>query len=139
VGDGALILPPTTVTGDMVTFPYYANLVTIGIPYQMTVQPTNPVLTSQGATTRGMKQKLNRVTLSLYEAMGGQIGTDLDHLHDIVYDAGARSKTPAMTTGEFTLDLDADWDEESKFYIVQDDPLPFTLRGIVMRMNVNQD
>ena len=72
VGDGAIILQPTTVTSDVMTFDYFCNLITIGIPYQTTIQPTNPALTSQTSTTRGMPQKLNRVTLSLYQSMGGQ-------------------------------------------------------------------
>ena len=99
VGDGAVILQPTTVTSDSITFPYYSNLITIGIPYQTTIQPTNPVLSSQGATTRGMKQKLNRVTLSLYQSMGGQCGTDLYHMYDITYGPGSHV---AATGYEYT-------------------------------------
>ena len=139
VGDGAVILEPTVVTSDAITFPYYANLITIGIPYSMTIQPTNPVLSSQGATTRGMPQKLNRVTLSLYQAMGGQQGQDLTHLYPLNYGTGAMSQPPSMFTGEQTVDMDDNWSEASTFYVVQSDPLPFTLRGIVFRMNVNQD
>ena len=44
-----------------------------------------------------------------------------------------------MITGEFTRDMDADWDQQSTFIIQQSDPLPFTLRGIVMRMEYNTD
>lgn len=44
-----------------------------------------------------------------------------------------------MPTLELTRDLDADWDDSSTFYITQDVPLPFTLRGLVMRMSYNQD
>jgi hypothetical protein len=139
VGDGALILEPTVVTSDVVKFDYYFNLITIGIPYDTTIQPTNPVLSSQGATTRGMPQKLNRMTLSLYQSMGGQYGTDLDHMYDITYGPGTKLKTPAMSTGEFTRDIDCDWTEESTFIIRQSDPLPFTLRGIVFRMSASQD
>jgi hypothetical protein len=139
VGDGALILSSTLVTSDTVNFAYYCNLITIGIPYEVTIQPTNPVLSSQAATTRGMKQKLNRVTLSLYQSMGGKFGTDLNHLYDITYGAGTRGKTPRMSTLELTRDLDADWDDESTFLVTQDDPLPFTLRGLVMRMSYSPD
>ena len=98
VGDGALILQPMVVTSDSMSFPWYANLITIGIPYRYTLQPTNPVLSQQGATTRGMPQKLNRVTLSLYEAMGGQLGTDLARMYDITYGDGTKSKQPKMST-----------------------------------------
>jgi hypothetical protein len=140
VGDNALIMPrtfpPTLVTDDTVTFPYYANRITIGIPYDYVLQPTNPVLSSQGATTRGMPQKLNRVTLSLYQAMNGEYGQDLDHMYDISY---ARPAPPALHTEEVTVDMDDDWSEESTFYVRQGDPLPFTLRGIVFRMSANQD
>lgn len=139
VGDGAVILPPTLVTSDTVTFPYYANLITIGLPYTMTVQPTNPVLSSQGATTRGMPQKLNRYTLSLYESMGGQVGEDLAHMYDITYGQGAKLQPPQMSTFEVTRDMDCDWSEESTLLVTQSDPLPFTLRGIVFRMSANTD
>lgn len=139
VGEGAVILQPTEVTSDEVGFPYYANLITIGIPYDTIIQPTNPVLSSQGATSRGMPQKLNRVTLSLYQSMGGQYGEDLGHMYDITYGPGTKAKTPQMSTAEFTRDMDCDWTEESTFIVRQSDPLPFTLRGIVFRMSANQD
>lgn len=139
VGDGSIILEPTVVTGDSITFPYYANLITIGIPYKTTVQPTNPVLSSQAATTRGMPQKLNRVTLSLYQAMGGQYGTDLDHLYDLNYGTGTMAQQPQMFTGEITRDIDADWGEDDEFFVTHDDPLPFTLRGLIFRLSANQD
>jgi hypothetical protein len=139
VGDGAIILDQTEVTSDAITFDYYANLITIGIPYDTTIQPTNPVLSSQGATSRGMPQKLNRVTLSLYQSMGGQYGNDLDHMYDITYGQGTKLKTPQMSTGEFTRDMDCDWTEESTFIVRQSDPLPFCLRGIIFRLSANQD
>lgn len=139
VGDGALVLPPTEITSDSLTLPYFSNLTTIGIPYQTTTQPTNPVLSSQAATTRGMKQKLDRVTLSLYESMGGYYGTDLQHMHPIQYGQGAQAQQPAMTTDELTCDIDGDWTDKSTFYVVQDQPFPFTLRGLVWRDSANQD
>ena len=142
VGDGAPITPPggTVVASDVVNFAYYANLITIGLPYQMTIQPTNPAMTSQGATTHGMKQKLNRVTLSLYESMGGNYGTDLGHMYPLIYGPGSLAQTPPqMSTEEITVDLDADWADTASFYVTQSDPLPFTLRGLVWRDSVNQD
>lgn len=139
VGDGAQILQPTVVTGDSMTFPYFSNLITIGIPYQMTVQPTNPVLSSQGATTRGMPQKMNRASVSLYQSMGGQIGQDLDHLYDLVYEPKTIGTSPMMTTTLTTEDLDYDWSDQSTFYVTQNVPFPFTLRGIIFRMTANPD
>jgi len=71
--------------------------------------------------------------------MGGQFGIDPDHLYDIVYGPGTEGKQPQMCTLEMTRDLDADWSDQSTFYIIQSDPFPFTLRGLVMRMSYNPD
>lgn len=140
VGDGAIILQPTPVTSDTVMFATYANLITIGLPYTMTVQPTNPVLASQGATTRSMPQKINRISLSLYQSMGGQYGDDLNHMYDITYGPGTKLQKPAMSTFDSVVrDTDCDWSDQSTFFVTQSDPLPFTLRGIVFRMSANQD
>ena len=139
VGDENLILPSTEVTGDTVTFQFYVNFITIGIPYTLKIQPTNPVIATPVMTSQGQRQKLDRVTLSLYQAMGGQFGIDESHLYDIVYGTGAQLQQPSMFTGELTRDMDADWDDDSTFYVEQSVPLPFTLLGLVMRMNFNLD
>ena len=139
VGDEAIILPPTVVTGDMLTFPYYCAQITVGLPYTTTIQPSNPVMSSPSGTTRGMPQKLSRATVSLYQSMGGKIGVDLDHMYDITYGPGQMTQPPDMSTGEYTRDLDADWSDESTFYITHDQPFPFTVRGLVLRMSYNPD
>jgi len=140
VGDGTLILPPgTTVTSDTLTFMYYCNQIVVGLPFTTTIQPSNPVISTPTHTTRGMKQKLDRVTLSLWQSMGGQFGTDLAHMYDIVYGPGTQGQQPEMSTSEYTRDLDANWDDASTFFIRQSDPFPFTLRGLVMRMSYNAD
>lgn len=141
VGDNMVIVPypGIPVTSDTLTFPYYCNRITVGLPYTMTVQPTNPIFNTPSLTTRGIKQKLSKVVISLYQSMGGQFGTDPGHMYDIVYDPGSSGQQPTMSTQENKRDLDADWDDQSTFYITQSDPLPFTLRGLVMDMSFNAD
>jgi hypothetical protein len=87
-----------------------------------------------------MKQKINRISLSLYQAMGGQYGDDLAHMYDIDYGPGAQGKQPQMSTFDSIVrDTDGDWTDESTFYVRQNQPFPFTLRGIVFRLSANQD
>ncbi len=96
VGDCQLIVPPPgqVVTGDSFTFQYYCAQITIGLPYKVTVQPMNPVTAGTTSTTRGMKQKLSRVTISLYQSLGGKYGTDLNHMDDIHYGPGTHGGQP---------------------------------------------
>ena len=142
VGDGAKIFTGIMPSNGILNFATYANLITMGIPYTMTVQPLNLVVSSQGATTRGMKQKLNRVTVSIYEGMGGQMGiceNNVSTLYDIEYGNFSTGSDPAMFTGEISRDIEGDFTEHSEFQVVNAEPFPFTLRGIVFRMTVNQD
>ena len=44
-----------------------------------------------------------------------------------------------MPSVEVTRDIDADWSDADTFYITQDQPFPFTLRGIVLRMSYEND
>jgi hypothetical protein len=71
--------------------------------------------------------------------MGGKYGTDLNHMYDINYGPGAQAQTPAMNTSVFTRDMDSDWLDESTFWVTQDEPLPFTLKGLIFRMSYSPD
>jgi hypothetical protein len=126
-----------------VTFGSYANLVTIGIPFTTTIQPLNPVLGSQQQTSKSKKQKFSRVGLSLYECVGGMVGTDQTYLHSIDYQQGEPTPVPgaatALYTGNVVNDLDADWHDNDTILIVHSDPYPFTLRAVVPRLTVAEE
>ena len=53
--------------------------------------------------------------------------------------SGAMASCGCMPSVEVTRDIDADWSDEDTFYITQDQPFPFTLRGIVLRMSYEND
>lgn len=44
-----------------------------------------------------------------------------------------------MFTGDVTVDFPGDWEDNSSIVIVHDQPLPFTLKGIIPRVTVNDD
>jgi hypothetical protein len=144
VGDGALILPPTLVTADAVNFPYYVNLITIGLPYKTAIEPLNPIIGNQQATSKSKRQKFSRADLSLYQSVGGLVGTDWKHLHQIDYSQGTpkpvRTGNPVtMFTGNVLGDLDSDWADDSTILVVHDLPYPFTLRAVVPRLSVAEE
>jgi hypothetical protein len=143
VGDGKKIFEGP-VTADAVNFGSYANLVTIGLPYRTVVQPMNPVIGNQQATSKGKKQKFSRATISLYEAIGGLVGTDWQHLHPIDYTQTDSPQSPpagltALFTGDVTNDLDADWGDDDTILIVHGEPFPFTLRAVVPRLSAAEE
>lgn len=138
IGDEQVIFEGL-VSSDTVAFGSYANQVTIGLPFQTTIQPMNPIIGTPQATSKGKKQKFSRVTLSMYESVGGKVGTDASHLHAISYGQNSIGNPPKLFTGNVTRDLDGDWTDEDTILIVQSDPYPFTLRGVVPRLSVAEE
>lgn len=53
--------------------------------------------------------------------------------------SSAMASCGCLPSVEVTRDIDADWGDQDTFYITQDQPFPFTLRGIVLRMSYEND
>ena len=138
VGDGAIIWEGVIPSSGTVSFnnSYYANLVTIGLPFKTIIEPLNPIIGNQMQTSKGKKQKISRATFSLFQSMGGLYGTDQKHLHPLIYAQGSTGSQPQMFTGNITRDLDGNWEDEDSISIVHAYPFPFTLRAVVPRLDV---
>jgi hypothetical protein len=136
LGDGAIIYQGT-VTSDTVVFNYYCNLITIGMPFTTTIEPMNPNIASQQGTSRGKKQKINRVTLSLYETAGDvKYGRDDCHLDTLSLGKGDQ---PKLITADFSRDLRGEWADEATLCIVHDTPFPFILKAVIPRLSVAEE
>jgi hypothetical protein len=142
IGD-QLVIFNDVVTSDTVSFDSYANQITIGLSYQTTIQPMNPVIGNAQATSKSKKQKFTRAGLSLYQSVGGQVGTDANHLYAIDYGQGnppvVSGTQPVLYTGNVINDLDGDWGDESTIMIVHSDPYPFTIRSVEPRLSVSEE
>ena len=143
VGDEQVIFTGI-VTADTVVFGAYANQITIGLPYTTTIEPMNPVLGDQKNTSKSKRQKFSRVNLSMYESVGGMVGTDSDHLYNIDYTQGTPNPLPpgsptTLFTGNVINDLDAEWTDEGTITIMHSDPFSFTLRSVTPRLSVAEE
>lgn len=136
IGDGSPIFNGIVPPSGIVNFPFYANLITIGLPYSMIVEPMNPIIGSSRGTSKTKRQKVFRAGLSLYQSIGGQAGTDQSHLYDIIYGTSDTGLPASLFTGVIVVDLDGEWGDEDTISIVSSDPFPFTIRSVVPRIDV---
>jgi hypothetical protein len=132
--DGAAHPNETVTTGDL-TLNYYGNKVHIGLPYTSTLEPMKIHAGSQMGTSRGKKQKINRLTAMFYETVGGKAGPDIDNLKIIPFGTGDQ---PSLFTCDIDVEFNAGWDNEATVVIVQDQPLPMTVIGLVPHITVNE-
>jgi hypothetical protein len=143
VGDEQVIFTGI-VTADTVVFGSYANQITIGLPYTSTIEPMNPVLGDQKQTSKSKRQKFTRVNLSMFESVGGMVGTDANHLYNIDYTQGTPNPLPpgspaTLFTGNVINDLDAEWEDSDTILVVHSDPFPYCLRSVTPRLSVAEE
>jgi len=123
------------VTGGAITLDYYGNKIHLGLPYTSTLEPMKIHAGSQLGTARGKKQKVFKVTALFYETRSGKAGPDSDNLKIIPFGTGV---APTLFTGDIDFPFGGDWGPEATITIVQDQPLPMTVLGIVPHLSLNE-
>ena len=147
LGDGIYCYVGKVYNGG-ISFPFYANVIHAGLPYETVIEPLNPSTQTRQGVSRGKKQKINRVTLCFYDSIGCKIGIDRDHLFDLYLSDPLVHKgvieAPYFTSGilssdDMTVDLQGEWDDEASISIVHDKPVAFTLNAVVAHITVNDE
>ena len=125
-----------TIIGGSVTVAYYGNKIHIGLPVSNLLKPTMPYIGTQQGVSRGNKQRIHEVMVSIFETPCGKIGRDEDHLESMKIGTGTGS---VLVTGEVgPMSFDGNWGTDSPIVITQDKPLPMTIRGLTFGLTVNE-
>lgn len=133
--DGA-VHPNTEVDTGTLTLNYYGNKIHVGLPYTSTLEPMKIHAGSQLGTARGKKQKISKVTICFNETVGGKVGPDSDNLKSIPFGTGGQ---PELYTGDIeNIQFGGNWGKEATITIVQDQPLPMCVIGIVPHLDLNE-
>jgi len=113
----------------------YSGKCIVGLPYTSKLEPMKIHVGDQRNTSRGQKEKVNRVTVCLYETCAGKIGPDANNLIDIdhAYADGT------LFTGDINHEFYGDWDDGAKLHIEQEKPYPMTVLALVPRITVSSD
>lgn len=135
MADGATH-PTRVVSGGGITLEYEASVVQVGLPYTATFLSTRLEAGAEDGTAQGKLKRIDEVVLRLYRSMGGRIGCDADHLEYLVYrETGDAMTTPApLFTGDLPVEYQGDYDLPGQVRIVHEEPQPFTVTGLVVRM-----
>lgn len=132
------VVGPLTVTNGQVTLPAPATNVVLGLPFTARGRSLPPV--SQQGVLENKRKRPFKVMLRVHETRGLKVGPDLAHLEVIKErtDEAWGAPTRLQSGPQFVL-IDAPFDDNGQFYFVQDSPLPATVVGIVLEMDVGDD
>lgn len=123
------------VTNGAVTLSTAASVVLVGLPYMAEMQTLGVEIQP---TVQGRPRTAKAVTLNLLDSHGGQVGPDFYSMSNIQYDslADAMSAT-ALFTGEYRTIIESDgWDKGGAICIRQSSPFPMHVTSDVIEVAV---
>jgi hypothetical protein len=131
-----------TVASGRITLPdsLTASTVCAGLKYTSVVQPMSIEAGAQDGTAQARTKKILRVYGRFLNTLCGKYGALLSSLYPIktfVPDVTLMEAVPTLKRGHAELTWPGDWSDDAAPYIVQDQPYPMTLLGLVTVVQTN--
>lgn len=132
------VIRDLVVSGGAVTLPQSATRVVVGIPYKSVA--LNLPLTVQGTVVENKRKRVTGLAMRLLDTRGIRVGNKIDELYaprsasmQVLGEAN-----PAFSGITHTI-IEPVWGEEGQSYIVQKYPLPATILGYILEVDVGDD
>jgi hypothetical protein len=118
------------VVGGRISLDVPAAVVHVGLPYRSDIESLD--INVQGTeTVRDRPKLISSVTLQVKDSRGLKAGPDLDRLEEVKTEFDAFDNPIALQTGIQEFSTSADWNKSARFVVVQEDPLPATILGLI--------
>ena len=129
LADGVAGSGTVSATGNL-TLSAAATKVHIGYGYTSKLETLDIEAGAQGGTAQTRSKRISNVYARLHRSQGGKIGTTT--LQDsIAYDDAL------LFTGDKPMAMRSGWGGVSTVYLEHSDPVPFTVLGLVIELNVS--
>lgn len=133
VGDGALDPNQSVSAGSIALQGGRAvTKASIGLGYTATARTLRLGLSTEEGTVLGQRSSVGRVVVDVQASLLTKAGTDLEALEVVVQRDGAdpMNSSPPLFTGSREVIVEDDWEAHGQVYLVQDVPLPATIRAL---------
>jgi hypothetical protein len=137
LGDGN-VMPEQTVVNGSIVLEHAVTRLVVGIPFTCVARTLSPVVSD--AVIEARRKRVVGVAARVNDTVGLSTGESLDNL----YDAKERStelygEPIELFSGVRVQLIEPVWDESGQTYFVQSNPLPATLLGLVLDIEVGDD
>ncbi len=131
--DGA-VQASKVVSGGEITIDEAGDRVVVGLPYEYQVSPMRPDIVTQAGTTHGSIMIVPEIVLSLFASGGVEYGDGTNQKAIDFRTTEPYGSPPDLFTGDTdALAFDGGFTKDVDIVISGSDPLPCTLRAIIMR------
>jgi hypothetical protein len=131
--DGTLTLPRTLKSGQSMQ---------IGKKYTAKLSPMRLEVPMKSGTSQGKEKAYNQVILRLHKTLGAKVGPDENNLDIIPFRTPdmAMDSPPSLLTGDTDpIPFPGGYTRDGNFIIVQDQPLPITVIGIMPVVDIREE
>ncbi len=132
--------PDRVVSSGLITLNNSYETVHVGLPYTSTLQTMRIESGAKDGTAQGKKKRISRVTYRLYDTLGLKHGPSASRLDIIPFRSSAddMDEPPALFSGDKEVEFPRNWDTDGYVFLVQDQPLPFTILAIMPELNTTK-
>lgn len=129
-----------TVASGAITLDTAASVVQIGLPYTHKFKSLKLDFGAMLGTAVGKLKSINALVFVLLNSHTMKYGPDADSLieKDFREVSDPMDSAVDLFTGEFAVDFDGGWNRDSRIYLEDDAPAPFTLLAIAPEMRTNE-
>jgi hypothetical protein len=139
LADGSEHTSRAVASGSVTLDAKYGN-VRIGLPYVTDFIPMAPDGTDDLNTIQGKVKRINKAWARVYRTLGMKYGPSKDELRTVLMrDALIPGGVPTpCLTAILELEYDGGYDPDAMFLVRADKPLPFTLVGLMLELEVGE-
>jgi hypothetical protein len=132
------VVEDLVVENGSVTLPHESSRVVLGFGYKCIAQTLPPV--AQDVIIENKSKNIIGSAVRLNDTRGLMVGASLDNLYEFKERTNEAWGEPIrMQDGVETILIEADWNTEGQTYYVQEYPLPATVLGIVLDLEIGDD
>lgn len=133
--DGA-VQPEQQVVSGMVSWPVAGSKVVVGLPIEADLKTLPFAIEIQGYG-QGRRKNITEVWLRLFESRSVLAGPNPDKLYEVKTRTNESPGTPpALLTGEASLKVSPEWQNDGALFIRHDQPLPVTVLSMTMELDI---
>ncbi len=133
--------PTKVVSGGSITLDYAVTKAQIGLAFNSSAQTLDLSGGSVIGTSQGAISRINQYSIRFFETLGAKVGYDSTN-PDLIGFRGVNdpmNSSPPLFTGYKSGSFPQGWKEAYKVYLIQDQPLPMSVLGIVVTANVTDN
>lgn len=135
LADGS-VHPTRVVTSGQITLNRSVTKATVGLAYRSVYSPMPLVMNDNQGTGIGVKKRASKCIVKLLNSVGLKVGKSETSLDIVSFrDSSMAMDEPVpLFTGEKVVNTNLTEARELSIYLVQDDPLPITILGVVIKL-----